>query len=174
MVIGMVMYQRRHPGAEHDTAVKVVKIDAEDIEKKGAEAIIGNVNGILVPGGFGNRGIEGKIIAAKFARERKVPYYGLCLGMQITVIEYARNVLGLKDAHSTEFAPETKNPVIHLMESQKSVVTKGGTMRLGIYPAKLTPGTKAAAVYGQEVIYELVSRLLSVYHTSDKGNMIKK
>jgi CTP synthase len=112
------------------------------------------LDGILVPGGFGNRGIEGKIIAAQFARERKVPYYGLCLGMQITVIEYARHVLGLKDAHSTEFAPETKNPVIHLMESQKSVVTKGGTMRLGSYDCALTPGSRSRAAYGAETIKE--------------------
>ena len=130
-----------------------MRIDAEDLESKGTASLEG-LDGILVPGGFGNRGIEGKIIAAKFARERRIPYYGLCLGMQITVIEYARNVLGLKDAHSTEFAPETKNPVIHLMESQKSVVTKGGTMRLGSYDCALTPGSRSRAAYGTDNIKE--------------------
>jgi CTP synthase len=142
-----------HGGIAHETAVEVVRIDAEDLETKGTAPLEG-LDGILVPGGFGNRGIEGKIIAAQFARERKVPYYGLCLGMQITVIEYARHVLGLKDAHSTEFAPETKNPVIHLMESQKSVVTKGGTMRLGSYDCALTPGSRSRAAYGAETIKE--------------------
>ena len=142
-----------HGGIANETAVEVVRIDAEDLETKGTASLEG-LDGILVPGGFGNRGIEGKILAAKFARERKVPYYGLCLGMQITVIEYARNVLGLKDAHSTEFAPETKNPVIHLMESQKSVVTKGGTMRLGSYDCALTPGSRSRAAYGTDNIKE--------------------
>ncbi|MFM2212279.1 MAG: hypothetical protein RL639_1473, partial [Verrucomicrobiota bacterium] len=142
-----------HGGIANETAVEVVRIDAEDLESKGTASLEG-LDGILVPGGFGNRGIEGKVIAARFARERKVPYYGLCLGMQITVIEYARHVLGLKDAHSTEFAPETKNPVIHLMESQKSVVTKGGTMRLGSYDCALTPGSRSRAAYGTDNIKE--------------------
>ena len=142
-----------HGGIANETAVEVVRIDAEDLETKGTASLEG-LDGILVPGGFGNRGIEGKIIAARFARERKVPYYGLCLGMQITVIEFARHVLGLTDAHSTEFAPETKNPVIHLMESQKSVVTKGGTMRLGSYDCALTPGSKSRAAYGRDLIQE--------------------
>lgn len=98
-----------HGGIANETAVEVVRIDAEDLETKGTAQLEG-LDGILVPGGFGNRGIEGKILAAKFARERKVPFYGLCLGMQITVIEYARHVLGLKDAHSTEFAPRPSTP----------------------------------------------------------------
>jgi CTP synthase len=142
-----------HGGIANETAVEVVRIDAEDLETKGTAQLEG-LDGILVPGGFGNRGIEGKIIAAQFARERKIPFYGLCLGMQITVIEYARHVLGLKDAHSTEFAPETKHPVIHLMESQKSVVTKGGTMRLGSFDCALTPGSRARAAYDTDNIKE--------------------
>jgi CTP synthase len=142
-----------HGGIANEAAVEVVRIDAEDLETKGTAQLEG-LDGILVPGGFGNRGIEGKIIAAKFARERQVPYYGLCLGMQITVIEYARHVLGLADAHSTEFAPETKHPVIHLMESQKSVVTKGGTMRLGAYDCALTPGGRSREAYGKDLVRE--------------------
>jgi len=142
-----------HGGIANEAAVEVVRIDAEDLETKGTAQLEG-LDGILVPGGFGNRGVEGKVIAARFARERKVPYYGLCLGMQITVIEFARHVLGLKDAHSTEFNPQTANPVIHLMESQKTVVTKGGTMRLGQFDCALTPGSKSRAAYGKDVIQE--------------------
>jgi CTP synthase len=142
-----------HGGIANEAAVEIVRIDAEDLETKGTAQLEG-LDGILVPGGFGNRGIEGKIIAARFARERKIPFYGLCLGMQITVIEFTRHVLGLKDAHSTEFNPQTPNPVIHLMESQKSVVTKGGTMRLGQFDCALTPGSKSRAAYGQDLIQE--------------------
>ena len=142
-----------HGGIANEAAVEIVRIDAEDLETKGTAQLEG-LDGILVPGGFGNRGIEGKIIAAHFARERKIPFYGLCLGMQITVIEFARHVLGLKEAHSTEFNPQTPNPVIHLMESQKSVVTKGGTMRLGQYDCALTPGSQSRAAYGQDLIQE--------------------
>ena len=142
-----------HGGIANEAAVEIVRIDAEDLETKGTAQLEG-LDGILVPGGFGNRGIEGKIIAARFARERKIPFYGLCLGMQITVIEFARHVLGLKEAHSTEFNPQTPNPVIHLMESQKSVVTKGGTMRLGQFDCALTPGSKSRSAYGQDLIQE--------------------
>lgn len=142
-----------HGGIANEAAVEIVRVDAEDLETQGTAQLEG-LDGILVPGGFGNRGIEGKIIAARFARERKIPFYGLCLGMQITVIEFARHVLGLKAAHSTEFNPETADPVIHLMESQKSVVTKGGTMRLGSYDCALTPGSKSRAAYGRDLIQE--------------------
>ena len=142
-----------HGGIAHEAGVTIVKIDAEELETQGTSQLEG-LDGILVPGGFGNRGIEGKIIAARFARERKIPFYGLCLGMQITVIEFARNVLGLKQAHSTEFNPQTPDPVIHLMESQKSVFTKGGTMRLGLFDCKLTPGTHSRAAYGKDLIQE--------------------
>ncbi len=110
--------------------------------------------GILVPGGFGHRGIEGKVLAAHFARDHRVPYLGLCLGLQCAVIEFARDVVGSADANSTEFDMFTEHPVIDFMPDQRDMEDKGGTMRLGLYPAKLTPGSKAAAVYGQEVIYE--------------------
>ena len=142
-----------HGGIANETAVDIVRIDAEDLESEGTARLEG-LDGILVPGGFGSRGIEGKIIAARFARERKVPYYGLCLGMQITVIEFARHVLGLRKAHSTEFDPVTPDPVIHLMEAQKGVTDKGATMRLGAYDCALTPGSKARAAYGRDLISE--------------------
>ncbi len=142
-----------HGGIANEAAVEIVRVDAEDLEAEGTAKLEG-LDGILVPGGFGSRGIEGKVIAARFARERKVPYYGLCLGMQITVIEFARNVLGLKKAHSTEFDPVTPDPVIHLMETQKGVTDKGATMRLGAYDCALTPGSKARAAYGRDLISE--------------------
>ena len=109
---------------------------------------------MLVPGGFGHRGIEGKVLAARFARERKVPYLGLCLGLQCGVIEFARDVVGATDANSTEFDLFTNAPVIDFMPDQREMEDKGGTMRLGLYPARLTPGSKAAEAYGEEVIYE--------------------
>ncbi|MGA0134241.1 MAG: CTP synthase [Opitutales bacterium] len=142
-----------HGGIANEAAVEIVRIDAEDLETEGAARLEG-LDGILVPGGFGSRGIEGKVLAARFARERKVPYYGLCLGMQITVIEFARNVLGLAKAHSTEFDPVTPDPVIHLMEAQKEVTDKGATMRLGAYECVLTPGSRARAAYGVDKVSE--------------------
>ncbi|MBM3826433.1 MAG: CTP synthase [Verrucomicrobia bacterium] len=142
-----------HGGIANEVAVDIVRIDAEDLETEGTAKLEG-LGGILVPGGFGSRGIEGKVIAARFARERKVPYYGLCLGMQITVIEFARNVLRLKKAHSTEFDPVTPDPVIHLMEAQKEVTDKGASMRLGAYDCALTPGSKARAAYGRDLVSE--------------------
>jgi len=107
-----------------------------------------------VPGGFGDRGIEGKILAVKYARENKVPFFGICLGLQMAVVEYARNVVGLKGAHSSELDPETPHPVIDIMPDQKGIEDKGGTMRLGTYPCKVSPGTKAFEAYGSELIYE--------------------
>lgn len=142
-----------HGGIANETAVDIIRVDAEDLATQGT-ALLEGCDGILVPGGFGTRGVEGKIIAARFARERKIPFYGLCLGMQITVIEFARHVLGLKEAHSTEFNPLTPHPVIHLMESQKSIVTKGGTMRLGQYDCALTPGSRSREAYGQDLVQE--------------------
>jgi len=109
---------------------------------------------VLVPGGFGERGIEGKVLAAQYAREKKVPYLGLCLGMQIATIEFARNVLKLQDAHSTEFDPQTPHPVIALLDEQKKVSRKGGTMRLGLQPCQLAMGSMAAHLYGAFVINE--------------------
>jgi CTP synthase len=142
-----------HGGIANQAAVELVRVDAEVVEAEGTAGLEG-LDGILIPGGFGNRGIEGKVIAARFARERSIPCFGLCLGMQIITIEYARNVLGLKGAHSTEFDPQTPHPVIHLMESQKAVATKGGTMRLGAYECELTPGSRAAKAYGKVKVSE--------------------
>jgi CTP synthase len=137
-----------HAGARHDTKVNVVRVEAEAIEEHGAKAVIGDVDGILVPGGFGDRGIEGKILAAQYARENKIPYFGICLGMQIATIEYARNKCGLVGANSTEFDKATPHPVICLQEEQKGVEDMGATMRLGSCESILFTGTKAADLYG--------------------------
>jgi len=136
-----------HAGIANNCKVNIVRIDAEDLEKKNGLAILKGLDGILVPGGFGDRGTEGKIAAAKYARENKIPYYGLCLGLQIAVIEYCRNVLKLKGANSTEFDANAPHPVINMMEEQKNVIDKGATMRLGSYECALTPGTLAAKAY---------------------------
>jgi CTP synthase len=143
-----------HGGVANDCGVEIEKVEAEEIEKFGPEKALKGLGGILVPGGFGERGIEGKIIAARYARENKVPYFGLCLGMQIATIEFARHVLKLEGAHSTEFDPNTPHPVIALLDDQKAVTQKGGTMRLGAQPCDLAPGTKAAAFYGVPRISE--------------------
>ncbi|MBI2859633.1 MAG: CTP synthase [Chloroflexi bacterium] len=143
-----------HAGLFHERQVNIHWIAAETLEKDGAESQLELAQGIIVPGGFGNRGIEGMIRAVRFARERKVPYLGLCLGMQLMVVEFARNVYGAPDANSTEFVQDTKHPVIDLMPGQKLVNGLGGTMRLGAYPCHLVPGTKAAAAYGSEVVFE--------------------
>jgi len=134
--------------------VEIVQIDAEDIEKHGAAKTLKGLGGILVPGGFGERGIEGKITSAQHARENKIPYLGLCLGMQIATIEFGRIVLKLNRAHSTEFDPGTPNPVIAMLDEQKRVTKKGGTMRLGAQPCQLTVGSKAGQLYGSFVIHE--------------------
>ena len=134
--------------------VKIRWIDSELLTKDNLEETLAGIGGIVVPGGFGHRGIEGKVLAARFARERRLPYLGLCLGLQCAVIEFARDVLGTEDANSTEFDMFTEHPVIDFMPDQRTMEEKGGTMRLGLYPARLTPGSKAAAVYGTEVIYE--------------------
>jgi len=136
-----------HAGIANNCKVNVRRIDAEDLEKKGGMSLLKGLDGILVPGGFGDRGTEGKIAAAKFARENKIPYYGLCLGLQIAVIEFARNVLKLKEANSLEFDPNTIHPVINMMEDQKNIVDKGATMRLGSYECSITPGTLAHKAY---------------------------
>lgn len=143
-----------HAGIANNCRVNVVRIDAEDLEKKGGLGLLKGLDGILVPGGFGDRGTEGKIAAAKYARENKVPYYGLCLGLQIAVIEFARNVLKLEGANSTEFEASPPHPVINMMEEQKKIIDKGATMRLGSYECALTPGTRAAKAYGAESIRE--------------------
>jgi CTP synthase len=143
-----------HGGVANDCGVEIQKVDAEAIEREGPEKLLKGLGGILVPGGFGERGIEGKILAAKYARENKIPYLGLCLGMQIATIEFARNVLKLDKAHSTEFDPSTPHPVIALLDEQKKVAKKGGTMRLGAQPCQLVVGTKAAHLYGAFIVHE--------------------
>ncbi len=143
-----------HGGIRNDCEVKVSYIDAEDIETKGAEELLSNLDGILVPGGFGDRGTEGKIIASRFARENNIPYFGLCLGMQIAVIDFARNQLGLTDANSTEFNPNTPHPVIDIMGEQKEIKDKGATMRLGAWPCVLEKGSLAYNAYEKESISE--------------------
>jgi CTP synthase len=144
----------RHGGTANDVAVDVRWIPADDLDGLLADTLLSGVDGILVPGGFGIRGVEGKILSIRHARENGIPFLGLCLGLQCAVIEFARNILGYKDAHSTEFDPTTGHPVIDLMESQQEVEDKGGTMRLGIYPAKLEEGSLAATLYGEPLIYE--------------------
>ncbi len=143
-----------HSGIANDTKVEVKKIDSETIQKYGAEKFLKDVSGILVPGGFGYRGIEGKIKAIGFARQNKIPFLGLCLGMQCAVIEFSRNVCGLKDANSTEFKPKTKYPVISLLVEQKKIKDLGGTMRLGAYPCKIKNNTLASKTYGRNFIQE--------------------
>ncbi len=143
-----------HGGIANDCGIRFVRIDSEAIEEEGADKHLASVDGILVPGGFGNRGIEGKILAAKYAREHHVPYFGLCLGMQIAVIEYTRNVLNLPKANSAEFDPNTPDPVIHLMLDQKDVTQIGGTMRLGSYKCSLFPNTLSHSAYGQDIVHE--------------------
>jgi CTP synthase len=123
-------------------------VDAEDVEKLGAEEALRGVAGILVPGGFGERGIAGKVEAIRYAREHEIPFLGICLGLQCAVIEFARDVCGIKDALSSEFSPNCANPVIDLMEGQTHGGKKGGTMRLGAYPCRIKPGTLAAELYG--------------------------
>jgi len=143
-----------HAGASHDCSAELVLVDAEDIEKEGADKHLRGVAGVLVPGGFGDRGIEGKIGAARFARESRTPYLGLCLGMQIATIEFARNVCGLARANSTEFDPETPEPVICILEEQKDVTAKGASMRLGMWPTAIAPGSLAHQVYGKTDVQE--------------------
>ena len=144
----------RHGGYENGTHVDIQWIEAEEVTEKTVKNILGDVNGILVPGGFGDRGIEGKIIAANYARENDIPYLGICLGMQIAVIEFARNVLGFKDANSGEFDESSAHKVIDLMPDQQGNVPKGGTMRLGAYPCIINKGTVMEKAYGKEEIAE--------------------
>ena len=144
----------RHAGLYHNREIEISWIHSEDIERDGPEEYLNSVGGIVVPGGFGPRGVEGMIQAARYAREREIPYLGLCLGMQLMVIDLARFVLSSPNANSTEFDPTTPHPVIDLMTDQQSVHAMGGTMRLGIYPCELVNGTKAANAYGTERVEE--------------------
>lgn len=145
----------KHAGIENSVKVDIHWISSEELENtQTPEKILEKMDGILVPGGFGDRGIEGKVFAAKYARENNIPYLGICLGMQIAVIEFARNVLGLKDAHSTELNSETPYPVIDLMPEQADIENMGGTMRLGTYPCKIKEDTRAFSAYNDELVYE--------------------
>ena len=143
-----------HAGIANEAQVRIGRIQSADIEREGAERLLSGYHGILIPGGFGERGIEGKVQAIKFARERGIPFLGICLGMQCAVIEYGRHVLGLTGAHSSEFDKDTPYPVICLLDEQQNVTQMGGTMRLGSQPAKLAMGSKAAEAYGHELIDE--------------------
>ncbi|WP_165249990.1 CTP synthase [Paludisphaera soli] len=143
-----------HAGIAHRSRVSVVRIEAEEVGARGADALLGGVDGVLVPGGFGMRGIEGKIEAIRYARTRGIPFFGICLGMQCAVIEFARSVLELEDANSTEFEKDCDHPVIALMEDQHGVTKRGGTMRLGAWPCSLEPDRLARKAYGVEQISE--------------------
>ncbi len=177
-----------HGGIANGVKVEVRMIDSEDVMKESAEAMLSGAAGILVPGGFGDRGIPGKIAAIRYARENKIPFLGICLGMQCAVIEFARDVCGFHDADSTEFNSATGHPVIALMEEQKKISAKGGTMRLGSYPCILAEGSKSAAAYGMSRIDErhrhryefnnefkqiLVGKGLSVAGTSPDGGLVE-
>ncbi len=143
-----------HAGVENDAHVELVWVDSEDIEAEGADKFLHDVSGILIPGGFGTRGIEGKILAVEFARVNKIPFLGICLGMQCAVIEFSRHVCGLKNANSREFDPDTPHPVIDIMERQKDLEDMGGTMRLGAYPCVVKEHTKAFEAYKTREISE--------------------
>ena len=143
-----------HAGAVNDCKVKVEWIHSESLTEENIDQTLKNLKGILVAPGFGNRGIEGKVTAIKYAREHKIPFLGICLGMQCAVIEFARNVLGLKDAHSREMNPATNSPVIDLLEAQKNISHMGGTMRLGAYPCHVEEGTLAYKIYEKSEITE--------------------
>ena len=143
-----------HAGVFYDRHVDVQLVDGESLDEQNVSEVLGDASGILVPGGFGKRALEGKILAAEFAREHKIPYLGICLGMQVAVCEFARNVVGLAGASSSEFDPDGPYSVIDLMSSQEDVTEKGGTMRLGAYPCKLAADTLAREAYGEELVYE--------------------
>lgn len=142
-----VVESLRHAGISHDACVKIIWVNAQELNESNIESTLAGADGILVPGGFGDRGIEGKILAVQFARERRVPFLGICLGMQCAVIEFARHACGMDRAHSSEFDPLTPHPVIDLLPEQKYIEEKGGTMRLGSYVCRLIPGTKAYRAY---------------------------
>ena len=149
-----VVESLNHAGTANDAGVDIRWVDSETVTEKNAGEILDGVSGVLVPGGFGDRGIEGMAQAARYARENGVPYFGICLGMQMAVIEFARNVLGYADATSSEFSETTRHPVIDLMPDQVNVTDKGGTMRLGKYPCVLTEGSRSRELYGEAEISE--------------------
>ena len=161
-----------HAGMAHNCKVNVKCVEAEELEEN--PRLLKGVNGILVPGGFGSRGVDGKIVAIKYAREHKVPFLGICLGMQCTAIEYARNVVGWKDANSTEFDEKTAHPVIDLMADQKGVTQKGGTMRLGAYPCVIGAGTLAAKLYKSTKISERHRHRYELSYDSEGRRALEK
>ena len=144
----------KHGGVANSADVEIKWIDSELLNNDNVGEMLSDVSGILVPGGFGDRGIEGKITAIKYARENNVPFLGLCLGMQLAIVEFARDVIGYSDAHSVELKPDTTHPVIHLMPEQEGIDDIGGTLRLGSYPCILSKDSKAYALYGSEEIHE--------------------
>ena len=144
----------RHAGYAFDSDIEIKWVNSEEVTPENVKDLIGDADGILIPGGFGDRGVEGKIAALQFARENKVPMLGICLGMQLASIEFARNVLGLEGANSAELNPETNYPIIDLLPEQKDVEDMGGTLRLGLYPCKLVEGSVAHQAYGEQVVYE--------------------
>jgi CTP synthase len=169
-----VVESLKHGGFFHAADVSVEWVQAEDVEAMTADGRLGELDGIVIPGGFGERGVEGKIAAAQYARENDLPCLGLCLGMQVMTIEFARHVLGMDGAHSSEFDPQTAFPVIDLMETQRDVTDMGGTMRLGAYIAQLQPGSKVAEIYESEVVserhrhrYEFNAKFRSRFDESD-------
>ncbi len=143
-----------HAGLYHDYEIDIDWVHSEDLERGKSQDRLLQADGIVVPGGFGYRGIEGKIVAARIARENRIPYLGLCLGMQVMCIELARHTLNSDVPNSTEFEPKTAHPIISLMPDQHAIADMGGTMRLGSYPCQLTPGTKARAAYGTDEVLE--------------------
>jgi len=144
----------RHAGVASETQVDILWVNSELLETDDPEKVIGDVHGIVVPGGFGCRGVEGKIIAARYARENTVPFFGLCLGLQCAVVEYARSVLGLVDANTTECDPNTSHPIVRCLPGQEGVEELGGTMRLGALPCKVMPDSIAGAAYQRDIIHE--------------------
>jgi CTP synthase len=144
----------RHAGVAHDRGVEIEWVHSEDVERLGPDSLLANVCGIVVPGGFGRRGVEGMVETARYARKHQVPYLGLCLGMQVMIVEWARNILGLSQANSSELDPDTPDPVIHLMPDQRDLATMGGTMRLGWYPCRPVPNTRTYDAYQTEEVLE--------------------
>jgi CTP synthase len=149
-----VVESLKHAGVAERTEVEIKWVDSELLDDSNVAEVLGDVSGILVPGGFGDRGIEGMISAIKYARTNNIPYLGLCLGMQLTIVEFARNVLGYSDANSSEFNPSSNHQVIHIMPDQNDVTDLGGTLRLGAYPCVLDRESKAYQLYGKELIHE--------------------
>ncbi len=149
-----IMEALEHAGNFAGTKIEIKWVDSEEVTMQNAEQLLAGVQGIIIPGGFGLRGVEGKIATCHYARENGIPFLGICLGMQVAVVEFARHVCGLEDAHSSEFFPECKDPVVHIMEEQRTISEKGGTMRLGAFPCTLAQNSRLLALYGQDNIFE--------------------